>query len=488
MPEVWKKWEGQVINGEFPLLQYLGGSEFSAVFLTERHEGEHLVRAAIKLVPAAEENYELQLSRLRLAATLSHPHLISLFEMGSCEISSVPLLYVVMECAEENLAQVLSDRALNPEEARSALEAVLDVLAYLHGKGFVHGHIKPANIMAIGEQLKISSDELQREGESVDGPGRPNAYDPPEYARGVIAMTETVSPAGDVWSLGMTLIETLTRNLPDVRAAGKLDLIPSQALPEPFLDIVRHCLVWHPQGRWTVAEIAARLQNRTPLPPARPPARRPQVAERPRGPRTKWQSYAVASAVALALIAILAWPKLFGRHPEVLQVPASAIEQPAVQTMQERKPQERAIAASVPNTTKEREKSAVDAPVPASAHPETPHEEDLFTREKVLGASLVHGEVIQRVMPDVLQSARESVRGTVRVSVEVDVDRAGNVEDAQLVSPGASKYFARVALQAAQHWKFMPPKAGGGNVLSTWTLRFDFTRAGTTVVSTQQSP
>ncbi len=487
MPETWKQWEGQVVNGEFPLLQYLGGSEHSAVFLTERHEGDRALRAAIKLIPAAEENYELQLSRWRLAATLSHPNLISLFEMGSSEVGGVPLLYLVMECAEENLAQVLSDRALNPEEARAALGAVLDVLAYLHGKGFVHGHIKPANIMAIAEQLKISSDELQRTGEPVDGPGRPNAYDPPEYARGVIAMTETVSPASDVWSLGMTLIETLTQNLPDVRAAGKLDLRPSQAIAEPFLDIVRHCLVWHPQGRWTASEIASRLQNRTPLLQARPPVRRAQVAERPRGPRPKWQSYAIPSAVGLVLIAILAWPRLFGPHSEAPQVPVGAIEQPANEAMQIQKPAKGAIAASMPNTTKELEKSAPHVPVPVSIQPETPHEEAIAIG-KLPGAGLVRGEVLQQVLPDVFESARDSIRGTVRVSVEVDVDRTGSVEDAQLVSPGASKYFARAALQAAQRWKFMPPKAAGGNVLSTWTLRFDFTRAGTTVASKQESP
>ena len=57
------------------------------------------------------------------------------------------------------------------------LESVLDVLAYLHGKGFVHGHIKPANIMASGDELKVSSDGLRRAGESLDGPGIQDAYD-----------------------------------------------------------------------------------------------------------------------------------------------------------------------------------------------------------------------------------------------------------------------------------------------------------------------
>src|SRR5216684_2697534 len=50
MTEAWKQWEGQVVNGEFHLRQYLGGGENSAVFLTERSEREHQ-KAAIKLLP-----------------------------------------------------------------------------------------------------------------------------------------------------------------------------------------------------------------------------------------------------------------------------------------------------------------------------------------------------------------------------------------------------------------------------------------------------
>ena len=52
MTRDWKQWEGQIVNGTFPLRQYLGGSEHSAVFLTERR-GRDPQRAAIKLIPAA---------------------------------------------------------------------------------------------------------------------------------------------------------------------------------------------------------------------------------------------------------------------------------------------------------------------------------------------------------------------------------------------------------------------------------------------------
>ncbi len=205
MPEDWKRWVGQVVLGEFPLLQYLGGSEHSCVFLTQCREGEQAIKAAIKLRPAAGEGDIVRLSRWHQTAALSHLHLTRLYDSGRCEVCDVPMLYVVMEFAEENLGQVLPDRALTPEETRCMLEPILSALEYLNAKGLTHGHLKPSNIMAIGDQLKLSSDEIRRAGEPGGNPGRPDAYDPPEYALGNTPATQGISPAGDVWSLGMTL-------------------------------------------------------------------------------------------------------------------------------------------------------------------------------------------------------------------------------------------------------------------------------------------
>src|SRR5258708_21195579 len=233
MPHAWNRWEGQVVNGEFTLLRYLGGSERSGVFLTEVRRGERILRAAIKLIPAGGENDELQLSRWRLAVEISHPHLIAVFDGGRCEIGGVPLLYVVMECAEENLAQVLPSRTLTPTEAREMLDSVLDVLAYIHGKGFVHGHIRPINIMANGDQLKLSSDELCRAGESPEDSGWPDPHDPPENAPEVIAAAKTMSPAGRGWSLGTTLFSTPTHKLPPAADPGQPEPGFPQTLPEP---------------------------------------------------------------------------------------------------------------------------------------------------------------------------------------------------------------------------------------------------------------
>jgi hypothetical protein len=65
--ETWQQWEGRVVSGRFPLLRYLGGSEQSAVYLTEI-DGS---KVAIKLIPADAAQAQIQLSRWELASKLS---------------------------------------------------------------------------------------------------------------------------------------------------------------------------------------------------------------------------------------------------------------------------------------------------------------------------------------------------------------------------------------------------------------------------------
>ena len=107
---------------------------------------------AIKLIYAAAPDAEKQLAVLKSARELNHPNLVRVFEVGRYEIDGRQLLYVVQEYAEENLSQVLPERALTPEEVREMLPPILDALQYLHGKGFAHGHLQPSN-MARGRRV-----------------------------------------------------------------------------------------------------------------------------------------------------------------------------------------------------------------------------------------------------------------------------------------------------------------------------------------------
>jgi TonB family protein len=199
----------------------------------------------------------------------------------------------------------------------------------------------------------------------------------------------------------------------------------------------------------------------------------------------------IAIGCTLVLTAILEGPTLLRRHPNAPQIPAAASEQPLVPAPPNKlppSPQKHSTKADISSIAKQERSFKTPVPVPALIHPDSMHEEGTNTAAKVPAGSVVHGEVARQVMPEVLQAARNTIRGKVGVSVKLNVDRSGNVEDAELESQGPSKYFARVALEAAQDWRFKPPMIGGQGVLSSWTLRFEFTRDGTRVVPTQEMP
>jgi TonB family protein len=127
------------------------------------------------------------------------------------------------------------------------------------------------------------------------------------------------------------------------------------------------------------------------------------------------------------------------------------------------------------------------SPPPLPASP-APAPRAAVTEDQSSAQRATAGDVAQRAMPDLLPSAVQSIRGEVNVAVRVAVDAGGSVESASLDSPGPSRYFAKMSLQAAQNWKFKPAQADGKNVASAWILHFKFTQAGTDVTPVQVSP
>jgi TonB family protein len=249
MSEAWKTWEGQAVDG-FPLRQYLGGSDHSAVYLTQLNSsGEQ--KAAIKFIPADASAYA-QLAKWRVAGELTHAHLLQLIRVGRCEFANANFLYVVMEYAEENLSEILPQRALEPDEARQVLESVLDALSYLHAQGLAHTRIKPGNILAAGDQLKLSSDTLSEIGSAAVAMRQAGIYAAPESA------TAPISTAGDVWSLGVTLVEALTQRTPVLRGPD-VELPAAETIPSPYLDIARRCAQVDPARRASLKEISSLL-------------------------------------------------------------------------------------------------------------------------------------------------------------------------------------------------------------------------------------
>jgi TonB family protein len=500
--------EGKVVEGKLTLLEYLGGTEESAAFRTELPDTGR--RAAIKLIPLNPATADAQLARWKRAANLSHPHLLRVLHGDRCELEGTEYLFVITEFAEENVAQILPSRSLTISETLVMLEPTLAALGYLHANGFVHGDLKPANIMAAADQLKLSSDSISQAGERrlIAAAG---SYDPPEMA------SVGASPAGDVWSLGGTLLEVLTQ-LPPPLSRNADPVIP-QTIPSPLNEIVHNCLRRDPSQRWTVSQIMAHINpSAAPLPTptaVAPPKADPQppasvktkadVAARPiskaervdrpiEAPVPKRQASAPLpprrrSPVIPIVIGVLVLAAVLFLMGLLHRTPDAASDQSAATV-----PVDTAPVKQAPQTAANRPTQQVPAvaPAPASrsrnidkAATNSPTRPEPTTAEQAEQDETPVSEsgVARRVLPQVPQRARNTIQGTVRVRVRVHVDASGNVTDAEFVSPGPSKYFAKLAMQAARQWKFAPQSAGGA-AARQWILQFGFRRNSTNVVPT----
>ncbi|MHB8476355.1 MAG: serine/threonine protein kinase [Steroidobacteraceae bacterium] len=431
MTEDWTKWENLVINGVFPLRRFLGKSDHSVVFLTDC-KSQRLPDAAIKLIPAGPNLAEALLAQWRTAAALAHPHLIRVFESGRCQLGGQDFIFVVMEYAEQTLAQILPNRPLTSDEVRELVLPSLDALAFLHRKNLVHGQLKPPNFLVVQDQLKLASDNIRPAGPPTARSAKSSVYDPPEVKDG------SLSAAGDIWGLGVVIVEALTQSPPEWadQAAGTVS-VPA-ALPATYVDIVRRCLSRNRAGRPSIGELEAQIkvaQQASVAPPARALLREAPVATARKLPRARWLAVGVAGIVIAAAI----WIGLrsMQSHPNSQQpAPATAA---AVQDFSQ--------LAATPAAAAQNPKASMSTPSP----------------------------VLHQEIPDVPRSARESIHGNIKVTVRVSVDRAGNVVGATLEDRGSSKYFARLATEAARKWKFV---AAQDQPSRAWRLRFEFTRGG----------
>ncbi len=464
-----RDWVGSFAAERFPLLQWLGGSQATGVFLTELSESSQ--KAVIKLIPEDDQDAAARAAAWQTAATLSHPNLMKVYTHGRCEIDGVPCFYVVTEYADEVLADILRERPLSTDETRDMLGPALSALAYLHAKGLVHGRLNPSNIMAAGDSLKLTTYGVCPVGAAVISRPTRTVCDAPETENGLIV------PASDIWSLGATLVEVLTKYPPDWNRAKAADPTVPQSMPEPFASFARKCLRSDPARRITISEFTARLDpaKQDPVKPSPDPAAKPANT-----PLTKRRVSLWLAVAAILLTVVGIWLS----HRE----PTAPIEQ--TQTAPAASP----VPSSAPAPVVAPPPAATPAPVPTQAVvPPSPAQPQAQPQVQPAAkpqpqtdqapapeALTINPAIVNQILPDIVPNAMKTINGTLRVSVALTVGAGGLVSDATLTSPGPSKYFASKSLEAAGHWKFKPALAP-----SDWTLEFQYTQSGIHVIAEQ---
>ena len=216
---------GHTVNSRYQLETPLGSGGFSEVWRgTDLETGKAIALKLARAGREAEGNAKLR-EEAEILRALNHPNIVRFLDSGVGETSDQTGEFLVTELIDgPTLREVLRESGPMSDEDVLAIGASLaDALAAAHGRGFVHGDVKPENIiMRSGEPYLIDFGTARNLAETL-GPEELRqiagtlAYIAPELLAG-----EPLSTRSDVYALGVTLYEARAGRLPFAGGGGTL--------------------------------------------------------------------------------------------------------------------------------------------------------------------------------------------------------------------------------------------------------------------------
>jgi eukaryotic-like serine/threonine-protein kinase len=290
------------------------------------------IKRLAKNLAANDEFKQRFVREARLAARLSHPNIVAVYDVG--EDDGLP--FIVMEyVAGETLADLLRRRGrLEPDEAVALALQACAGLETAHEAGLVHRDVKPQNLLVTpGGTVKIADFGIAR---SLDGTQLTQAgtvlgtaaYLAPEQAVG-----ETVTASADVYALGAVLYELLTGRPPYV-AASLAELAARQRegtiapvrelapeVPAATEDAVMHALARDPEYR--PASAAALAEELRPAPTAVTEVARSVRGPVSHGPRRVQLAALILGAALVAVLVVALSLHVGSKQPPVTAPPST---------------------------------------------------------------------------------------------------------------------------------------------------------------------
>ncbi|MHB1416014.1 MAG: serine/threonine-protein kinase [Chloroflexota bacterium] len=258
--------EDRLFANRYGIREELGEGELTTAHLAR---DTHLGRMVVLKLPRPELEGDADFAAkfgeaVAVAASFTHPNVAAISDHGRAEGRH----YVAVEhVTGGNLATLIQVHgALSPARSAAILEQILTALVAAHGRGLVHGSLKPANVLVSADStIKVSDFGLPHPSARQSEPGEPSLdsalYLSPEQASG-----KPASKASDLYACG-ALLFTMLAGRPPFPGLNAADVVARHRHAEPPLlravdpripgsleRLVTRALAKRPEDRWSSAE------------------------------------------------------------------------------------------------------------------------------------------------------------------------------------------------------------------------------------------
>ncbi|MDU5470655.1 MAG: Stk1 family PASTA domain-containing Ser/Thr kinase [Peptoniphilus harei] len=209
----------KILGNRYEILEKIGTGGMGNVFKAHDKKLDRIVAIKVlKLEYNEDNNFIRKFKRESLAAaSISHPNIVSIYDVGTEKIQDKEVHYIVMEYIDgKTLKDLINDEGrLSEKRALNYCIQIAEALKVAHSKHIVHRDIKSQNIMVTrDDRIKVTDFGIARVADNTTVTAT-NAvmgsvhYFSPEQARGA-----KVDNRSDIYSLGIVLFEMLTGRLP----------------------------------------------------------------------------------------------------------------------------------------------------------------------------------------------------------------------------------------------------------------------------------